>query len=220
VVSPFVLLLCSRLMASFQMTYVTFTVSSPPRLTSRIVSVALDHYTPIMLANHIYWNLGAFEQPTILNDTLQMPYADRIISIDTLEVPTGGLQSVKYPFQSSPVPLNFTGPKLIGDGALHSQQCGIGCTGIDNAFILDRPYGSGPESMDSPQLIWSSIDTGITLTLRTNQQSLQLYSCNGQDGSIPIKADQGTGGVEKYGCLVIETQQWIGELYLLRCSFN
>ena len=192
-----------------QMNYVTFTVTSPPRLTTRIISIPLDSYTPIMLANHIYWNLGAFQSPTILNDTLQMPYADRIIDIDSIEVPTGGLQSVLYPLTSPSVPLNFTAPKLIGDGALHSMQCGFGCTGIDNAFILDRPYGSGDESLDPAQLIWTSADTGITLTLRTNQQSLQIYTCNGQDGTIYSHADQGSPAVEKYGCMVIETQQWI-----------
>ena len=58
-----------------------------PRLTSSMVSVALDAETPIMLANHIYWNLNGFKASTILNDTsLWMPYADRYIEIDTIEI--------------------------------------------------------------------------------------------------------------------------------------
>lgn len=143
-----------------------------------------------------------------------MPHSKRIIEIDSLEVPTGGLQSVLYPWQDPPVPLNFTSPKLIGDGALHSQQCGFGCTGIDNAFILDRPPYSGKDSYDEPMLTWSSPDTGISLTVQTNQQSVQLYSCVGQNGTIPVKGTQEHGNgqntfVNKYGCLVIETQQWI-----------
>lgn len=47
-----------------------------------------------MLANHVYWNLGAFVGPacqTVLNNTLHMPYADRYIEIDGLEVPTGAI---------------------------------------------------------------------------------------------------------------------------------
>lgn len=139
------------------MTYATYTVSSPPRLTARLVSIALDSYTPIMLSTHVYWNLGAFQSADILNDTLQLPYADRIIDIDGIEVPTGGISSVKYPLTSPSVPLNFTAPKTIGEAALHSMQCGTGCTGVDNAFILDRPYGSGQDSMDDPQLIWTSV---------------------------------------------------------------
>ena len=201
-----------------KVTHVTFTVSPATdgtrgKLTSRIVSMALDQPAPIMLANHIYWNIGAFMKPTILNDTLWMPYANRIISIDSLEVPTGGLESVKYPWQSPAVPLNFTSPKQIYEGALYSQQCGAGCTGIDNAFILDRPLYSGPDSMDDIQLQWSSPDTGITLKVRTNQQSLQIYSCVGQNGTIHSHASQGSPAVEKYGCLVIETQQWVSRLF-------
>ncbi|WVW81130.1 hypothetical protein I302_103121 [Kwoniella bestiolae CBS 10118] len=191
------------------LTHVTYTVISPPRLTTRIVSVSLDTYTPIMLSTHIYWNLGAFQSPTILNDTLHMPYSDRIIDIDPILVPTGELSSVKLPWQSPAVPLNFTEPKQIYEAALHSQQCGEGCTGIDNAFILDRRPYSSAEDASAPVLQWTSADTGITLTLRTNQQSLQLYSCVGQNGTIPVKASQGDGFVEKYGCLVIEPQQWI-----------
>lgn len=58
-----------------------------PRFTSSMTSVALDAATPIMLANHIYWNLNGFKEATILNDTtLWMPYADRYIEIDTIEI--------------------------------------------------------------------------------------------------------------------------------------
>ena len=65
--------------------------------------------------------------------------------------------------------------------------------------------------------MWSSI-TGIQLDVSTNQQGLQLYTCNGQNGTIPVKQsqqDRNSGDsnaaayVEKYGCLVIETQAWI-----------
>jgi aldose 1-epimerase len=56
-----------------------------PRLTSNMVSVALDAATPIMLANHIYWNLNGFKEATVLNDTtVWMPYADRYIEVDTI----------------------------------------------------------------------------------------------------------------------------------------
>ncbi|ORX39048.1 galactose mutarotase-like domain-containing protein [Kockovaella imperatae] len=197
-----------------KISHVTFSLSdatanSRGKLTGRMVTVALDQPTPVMLASHIYWNLGAFQSTTILNDTLWMPNANRIISIDGIEVPTGGLQSVKYPFQSPSVPLNFTYPKQVYEGVLYSQQCGTGCTGIDNAFILDRPPYDGPESTSDVQLQWQSPDTGITLKLRTNQQSLQIYTCNGQNGSIRSHASQGNPKIEKYGCLVVETQQWI-----------
>ncbi|OCF39727.1 hypothetical protein I317_06451 [Kwoniella heveanensis CBS 569] len=189
-------------------TYVTYTVlANPPRLTTRIVAIPLDQDTPVMMSTHIYWNVGSFTSSNILKDTLYMPYSDRIIPGDSILIPTGELQSVKYPWTDPAIALNFTGERPIGDG--NGQQCGAGCTGIDNAFILDRPY---PELADQPVLQLYSADTGIKMKVRTNMGGLQLYNCAGQAGTIPVKADQKQNGVEfiqKYGCLVIEPQDWI-----------
>ncbi|MCJ1473743.1 hypothetical protein MMC13_002394 [Lambiella insularis] len=190
-------------------TYATYAVS-PNQWTSRLVSIPLDLPTPIMLANHVYWNLGAFvnsEAATVLNDTLHMPYSARAIEIDNIEVPTGGLEIVNGTF------LDFTSPMQIGHNISNAHQCGFNCTGYDNAFILDRPRYSAPESTDLVVLTMSSNDTGIQLDIKTNQQSLQIYSCNNMNGTIPVKASQQHGSsttyVQKYGCVVIETQQWI-----------
>ncbi|MCJ1235346.1 hypothetical protein MMC14_003314 [Varicellaria rhodocarpa] len=191
-------------------TYATYTASAK-QWTSVLTSIPLDKPTPIMLANHVYWNLGAFVNPegsTILNNTLSMPYADRYIGIDNIEVPTGVIGAV-----SNATFLDFTSPKQFGADILNAHLCGFNCTGYDNAFILDRPRYSAPESTDLTVLTMASNATGIQMDIKTNQQSLQIYSCNGQNGSIPVKASQQHGPnttyVEKYGCVVIETQQWI-----------
>lgn len=200
-----------------QATYAVSSVASGPngelnpRLTCRTTSVALDLATPIMLANHIYWNLDGFKAPTILNDTLWMPYADRFIDIDNIEVPNGTISTV----QSYP-PLDFTSPKTIGQDAMNTHLAGFNSTGYDNAFILDRPRYTGLEASNFPVLsTWSPV-TGIRLDVSTNQQGLQIYSCIGQNGTIPVKPSQvarnnGTGAtfVNKFGCIVIETQDWI-----------
>ena len=174
--------------------------------------MALDQPTPIMLANHVYWNLDAFTTgpgQNILNNTLYMPYSKRIIAIDSIAVPTGELESVEG------TGYDFTTPKQFGFNITNDQQCGFNCTGIDNAFIIDRPRYSAPEANDLLLLSMSSPATGIQMDIRTNQQSIQIYSCNGQNGTIGVKASQehGTNGektyVEKYGCVVFETQQWI-----------
>lgn len=193
-------------------TYATYTVSTGPQWTCRLVSIPLDEPTPIMLANHIYWNLGAFadpSNPTVLNDTLHMPYSARYIGVDNILIPTGTINTVANTV------LDFTTPKQIGADILAANNtCGLGCVGYDNAFILDRPRYSAPEATDLVVLTLASNTTGIRMDVRTNQQSLQIYSCNGQNGSIPVKKSQQHGNgkttfVEKYGCLVIETQQWI-----------
>ena len=194
-------------------TYATYTVSAGPQWTSRLVSIPLDEPTPIMLANHVYWNLDAFANPadtTILENTLQMPYAARYIEIDNIEVPNGSIGIVNDTF------LDFTSPKPIGrDIEMAVNACGFNCTGYDNAFILDRPRYSAPEATDVSVLTMASNVTGIQLDIKTNQQNLQIYTCNNQDGTIPVKQSQqhvangSTTYVPKFGCIVIETQQWI-----------
>ena len=169
-----------------------------------MVSIPLDEPTPIMLANHVYWNLGAFvntEATTVLNDTLYMPYSDRAIEIDSIEVPTGGIEIVNG------TALDFTSPQQIGANITNAHQCGFNCTGYDNAFILDRPRYSAAEATDISVLRLSSNVTGIQLDVRTNQQSLQIYSCNSLNGTIPVKASQQHGTsttyIPQYGCVCI-----------------
>lgn len=193
-------------------TYATYTVSAGPRWTARMVSIPLDEPTPIMLANHVYWNLDAFvdpSNPTVLNNTLWMPYSSRYVEVDSILVPNGTIGVTRGTV------LDFTKPKQIGqDIQAAVNRCGLGCTGYDTSFILDRPRYSSPEATDLTVLTMYSNVTGIRLDVQTNQQNLQIYSCNGQNGTIPVKQSQQHGNsttyVPKYGCLVIETQQWIG----------
>ena len=200
-------------------TYATYSVSSSPNgptWTSRLVSIPLDEPTPIMLANHVYWNLDAFTNPkdnTILNNTLYMPYSARYIEIDNLEVPNGTIGTTAGTF------LDFTSAKTIGRDIKQAvNACGLGCTGYDTAFILDRPRYSAPEATDLSVLTLSSNVTGIQLDVYTNQQSLQIYTCDNiaKEYHVPVKQSQEHGAsgagnttVPQYGCVVIETQQWI-----------
>ena len=186
----------------------TYTLTDDAAWVSRLVSIPLNEATPIMLANHVYWNLGAFvdeEGLYVLNNTLYMPYADRIIDIDGIEVPTGGLNL------TNGTAYDFTKPgKTIGqDTYTLENSCGTGCQGYDNAFVLDRPrYATEDPGLEVLRM-WAP-STGIQMSLSSNQQGLQIYTCTGQNGSIPVKASQqhfaNTTYVEKFGCIVIETQ--------------
>jgi len=199
-----------------QITYATYTVS-PTCLTTRLISIPLDLPTPLMLANHIYWNLGAFATPsasTVLNNTLHLPYSPRAIAIDAIEVPTGALETV------ASTPLDFTSPKTIGRDIADAHQCGFNCTGYDNSFIIDRPRGAGREASDLVVLSLASDVTGIRMDVRTNQQNLQVYTCNNMNGSIPVKDSQQHGSsrtfVPKYGCVsfvcfLFNKFRWVGE---------
>ena len=190
-----------------------------PQLTTKLVSLALTEKTPIMLANHIYWNLNAFKNPTILKDTtLQMPLSGRVLAGDTIEVPTGQILDVNTAFGGS---LDFTEGKLIGqDLSKMAGVCGENCTGVDTCFLIDRPPAyAAPDSFVSSVHL-SSDKTGIALDVATNQAALQIYTCNGQNGTIATKESQakrnkeqdgnaGAAYVNQYGCIVIETEDWI-----------
>ncbi|RAH72866.1 aldose epimerase family protein [Aspergillus aculeatinus CBS 121060] len=189
-----------------------------PQLTTKLVALALTETTPIMLANHIYWNLNAFKNETILDDTwLQLPLSKRLIGTDGILIPDGSILDVNTAYNGS---ADFTAGKLVGqdiDEAVH--LCGSNCTGYDNCFIVDRPTQYTASNSIVPIVRLNSSTTGISLEVATNQQALQIYSCNGQNGTIPIKDSQiklnkeegidGAEYVNKYGCLVIETEGWI-----------
>lgn len=187
-----------------------------PRLTTQLVSIALDTPTPIMLSNHIYWSLNAFQAETVLNDTtLWMPYSDRYIQTDGILIPNGTFGLV-----SANPGLDFLSPKLVGEAIDETEghdYCGTGCVGIDNAFAVDRPANIGQTSVVPLLHMWSET-TGIQMTASNNQIGLQIYTCNGQDGTIPVKQaqqqrNQGIAGatdtVNKYGCVVVEPQAYI-----------
>lgn len=167
-----------------------------------------------MLSTHIYWNLNGFKSPTILNDTtLSMPYSTRWIATDGILIPTGEIRTTA----STPA-LDFTSPKLLATAIDDAQGlCGTDCVGIDNAFILDRPAYTPQEANINALSVWSDT-TGIQMDVTTNQQGMQVYTCNGQNGTIAVKQSQRERNeaeedaaeyVEQYGCIVIEPQAWI-----------
>lgn len=189
-----------------------------PQLTTKLISLALTEKTPIMLANHIYWNLNAFKEPTVLKDTfLQLPLSQRYVAGDGILVPNGTISEVATTYNGAP---DFTTGKLVGaDLQDAAGLCGTNCTGYDTCYIVDRPPSYGAQESMIPILRMNSSTTGISLEVATNQRAVQIYSCNGQNGTIPIKPSQakrnqeegcgGTNYVNKYGCIVIETEQWI-----------
>lgn len=187
-----------------------------PRLTTQLVSVALDEPTPIMLSNHIYWNLAAFQAEDLLNNTyIWMPYSDRYIQTDGILIPNG-----TFGLTSENPGLDFQSPKLFGtaiDESAGKDYCGTGCDGIDNAFAVDRPASVGQTSVVPVLYMWSET-TGIQMTHSNNQIGLQIYSCVSQDGSLPAKQAQiernkgiegATDTINQYGCIVVEPQAYI-----------
>jgi len=192
----------------------TYTLTDDAAWISRLISIPFNKATPIMLSNHVYWNLGAFvdQASTLIYDnTLYMPYADRYIETDGILIPNGQIGITNGTALGFTQPGTTLGPQIQATNG--TDLCGTGCVGIDNAFILDRPRYTSPEDPNLEVLTLSSPSTGIQLSLETNMQGTQIYTCNGQNGSIKVKKDQqhlnGTTYVEQHGCIVIEAQDWI-----------
>ncbi|EUC35197.1 hypothetical protein COCCADRAFT_91505 [Bipolaris zeicola 26-R-13] len=195
--------------------YVTYTVT-PHTWRFKIVAIATTKKTPIMLTSHTYWNLDGFANPedsTIFNHTFHIPYSGQRVGVDNILIPDGTiLPNEKYSvndFWSAPkqIGANQTAPELLGN-------CGFNCTGYDNCYLVNR---SPAEALDwrnsGPVASLASEWSGIKLDIYSDQPAFQMYSCPGQDGTLPIKSTQGAEGgsrfVPKYGCVVMEVQDWI-----------
>ncbi|KAF1946047.1 galactose mutarotase-like protein [Clathrospora elynae] len=199
--------------------YITYTMT-PDTWHIKIVALATTKKTPIMLTSHLiaqtYWNLDGFANPddeTALNHTLYMPYSGQRVSVDGILIPDGIiLPNAKYSvndFWSAPkhIGANLTAPELLGN-------CGTNCTGYDTCYIVNRDQ-NGPFDWrtSGPVASLSSEWSGIKLDIFSDQQAFQMYSCGGQDGTLPIKstqgADGGSGFVQQYACIVMEVQDFI-----------
>ncbi|RKF82927.1 putative aldose 1-epimerase [Golovinomyces cichoracearum] len=196
--------------------YVTYTLRNMT-WDFKMTALSTTNKTPIMLSSHTYWNLDGFannETTTALNHTLWLPYAGQRVGTDTILVPTGDIivnkQGDANDFWSTPKQMgtDMASPTMLGN-------CGYGCTGYDTCFINNLRNLSLTENWSSNVLPVAQIQSswsGIQLDVFTNQDAIQIYSCNGQNGSVTLKSTQGTPDerfIQQYGCIVLEPQDWI-----------
>jgi len=195
--------------------YVTYTLGNMT-WDFTMSAMSTEKKTPIMMSSHTYWNLDGFANPTtplVLNHSLHMPYAGQRTGTDTILIPTGEILPNKqggvndFWTQPKEIGANFSDPALLGN-------CGFNCTGYDTCFINTRP--SPNDWQTSPVARLSSAWSGIAVSVFTDQDAFQLYSCGGQNGSVTLKETQGLFDVpgrerviEQYGCVVMEVQDWI-----------
>ncbi|KAI8634345.1 aldose-1-epimerase [Xylariaceae sp. FL1651] len=197
--------------------YITYTVRDFT-WDFKMVALATTKKTPIMLSSHTYWNLDGFannETNTALNHTLYMPYGGQRVGVDNILIPTGDILANK----EGSVNDFWSAPKQIGKSLTDPEaygNCGFNCTGYDTCWITNReePYNWRDEGnfVARLQSAWS----GIQVEVYTDQDAFQVYSCNGQNGTIALKTTQGLDDnpdfprtIPKYGCLVMEVEDWI-----------
>jgi len=167
-----------------------------------------DQLTPIMLSVHNYFNFDAYNAPANdLTNHFMKIQSDAFVATDGNLIPTGKLTPVEG------TPLDFRKAKSIGNAipaTAEAQYCGTGCVGFDNAWLYSKGHKRSKD--ESAFSVWST-DSGIKLTVETDQIALQIYSCNGIVGATPIprKADQGGPDAvyENHSCLVIEQESII-----------
>ncbi len=167
--------------------YVTYSLT-PHQWHIRMTGLSNTEKTPIMLSSHTYWNLDGFQNPhadTTVNHTLYMPYATERIATDNILIPTGDILANDDAF-------NFwSEPKKIGTDLSPSSllgACGYNCTGYDTCFTFgaDAPsVSAGGDWRQSPIATLASPWSGIQVEIYTNQQAMQVYSCNNMNGRSP-----------------------------------
>lgn len=131
-----------------------------------------DKTTVVNMTNHTFFNLDGDPSIDISNYILWVD-ADYFTPIDSTLITTGETKSV---FET---PLNFTKPKRIGD-IIQTKFKQLSFTnGIDHNFILNN---SGDISNECANIY--SPNTGIMLSVYTNEPGLQVYTANSLNGKI------------------------------------
>ncbi|KAI9268240.1 galactose mutarotase-like protein [Phascolomyces articulosus] len=169
-----------------------------------------DKDTIMMLSSHGYWNLDAFTTSDTVEDHVLQIASDKYIKTDGSLIPTGEFVDVEG------TALDFRSAKSIGQDLQEATECGFDCIGYDNCWLFSDP---NPEEYQATVYAPS---TGIQLAIKTDQAALQFYSCHGLDGTLPIKKKKHHNRghherrchkedeyVQKYGCLVLETENYI-----------
>ncbi|KAI8139630.1 galactose mutarotase-like domain-containing protein [Fennellomyces sp. T-0311] len=170
-----------------------------------------DKDTIMMLSQHTYWNLDAYTTSDTVEDHVMQIASDQFIKTNGDLIPNGEFGDV------GDTALDFRTPKPIGQDLMEATECGFDCVGYDNAWIFSDP---DPEK---DQVTVYAPSTGIQLSIKTDQPALQFYSCGGLDGTaLPVKSgkkhhhrkherrcEKETRYVQKYGCFVLETENYI-----------
>lgn len=165
-----------------------------------------NNKTPIMLSHHGYWALHGYKDAnnTILNHTLHMPKANKYIKTDGINIPTGAISKV------AGTPLDFRKARKFSERFNETHNlCGTGCQGWDNCWVMSDGHARNEDI-----LTLSSPETGIRLRIKTDQDAIQVYTCDGisgAKGSLPRKYAHGGDGTldkiyENHSCLVLEME--------------
>ncbi|MFC3689840.1 galactose-1-epimerase [Aquipuribacter hungaricus] len=151
-----------------------------------------DAPTVLNLTNHAYWNLGGTGAGTVEHHVLRAA-AGRYVPVDEGLLPLPDLAAVDG------TPFDFREPTRLGARLRTADEQLLRAQGYDHCLLFD----TWRDSLAGTREAWSGEPGGLpevvraedprsgrTLTLRTDQPGVQLYSGNFLDGTVV-----GRGGV-------------------------
>ncbi|MEG1622139.1 MAG: aldose epimerase family protein [Alistipes sp.] len=154
-----------------------------------------DQTTPINLTNHLYLNLNGESAGSILDHELQL-HCSQALEMNRDQIPTGALLAVKD------TPLDFTTFHRLGDGIDAEFNHIRDCKGYDHPLVLDHWK---PNILTEVGLLRSPL-SGRTVTIRTSQPSVMLYTGNWLAGGCPIT--KSAARYDDYAGVAVECQNF------------
>jgi len=177
--------------------YATHSVYDGGILRTKVTANATEK-TPIMVTQHVYWNLDAFQGTDNVLDHELTVEASRQIETNDINIPTGKFTNV------AGTPSDFR--KTMKIGAKWNQTvdlCGSGCQGYNAGWVYDDPQ------IKKPLTTLKSGRSGIKLEITTDQPAVVVYSAWWLDA--PRKAVHG-GPTSRYShssAVALEQQGYI-----------
>lgn len=179
-----------------------------------------DKPTVVNMTNHSYFNLGGDPNKCICKDSLWVKAAT-FTPVDSTYMTTGEIAPV------AGTAFDFNATKMIGQDINADEEQIKNGNGYDHNWVLDNQ-----RDINIPVVILKSPESGISLTVFTDEPGIQVYTGNFLDGTVTgkhgIVYNQRTG-------ICLETQKYPdtpnkpewpsavlnpGETYTSRCIFQ
>ena len=154
---------------------VTYTLLGDNSLDIKYTATT-DKPTIVNLTNHSYFNLSGDPTHPVTDNGLRV-IASGYTPVDSTYMTTGEIASVEG------TPFDFRSARTVGEKIkdFSNEQIKNG-NGYDHNFVLDNEG-----SINNPAVELYSPESGILLTVYTNEPGVQVYSGNFLDGSVTGK---------------------------------